>query len=64
MDMTKPKKAPSPIYVRPTHDLRRQLDARAKEERRSVKAVVEAALYAYLKTDAREVRAWRPEVRP
>jgi predicted transcriptional regulator len=53
--MLKPKKAPTPIYVRPTHDLRRQLDARAKQERRSVKAVVEAALFAYLKTDAGEV---------
>ena len=53
--MTKRKQPPTPIYVRPTESLREQLDARAKAERRTVKAVVEAALWAYLKTDANEV---------
>lgn len=53
--MTKKKQSPTPIYVRPTDALREQLDARAKQERRTVKAVVEAALWAYLKTDAGEV---------
>ncbi len=48
--MTKPKKDPTPIYVRPTHDLRRQLDERAKRERRTVQAIVEAALSAYFQT--------------
>lgn len=55
VDMTKKKQPPTPIYVRPTDTLREQLDARAKQERRTVKAVVEAALWAYLKTDVGEV---------
>jgi predicted transcriptional regulator len=47
--MTK-RKPPTPIYVRPTPELRERLDARAKAERRTVRAIVEAALAVYLQT--------------
>ena len=42
-----------PIYVRPTREIRAALDARAEAERRTVRAVVEAALSAYLQTPVR-----------
>lgn len=42
---------PSILYVRLSDpDLRPALDARAEQERRTVRAVVEAALRAYLAT--------------
>lgn len=40
----------TPIYIRTTSELRVALDARARAERRTVRAVVEAALAAYLQT--------------
>jgi predicted transcriptional regulator len=45
--MTK-RKSPTPIYVRPTPELRERLDARAKAERRTLAAVVTQALEQYL----------------
>ena len=54
--MRKPKRPVPvvvPIYVRPTAEIRAALDARAEAERRTVRAVVEAALTAYLQTPVR-----------
>lgn len=45
----RPKQATAtPVYVRPTVELRALLDERVKEERRTYQAVVLAALWAYL----------------
>jgi hypothetical protein len=51
--MTKKQPRPRPIYVEPPDDLRDLLDERATAERRTVKAVVLAALAAYLATEVR-----------
>lgn len=56
--MNKPsKKQPPvvvpPVYVRLDVELREELDRRAQAERRTVRAVVEAALQAYLATPVR-----------
>lgn len=42
-----------PVYVRLDAELREELDRRALAERRTVRAVVEAALQAYLSTPVR-----------
>lgn len=39
---------PTPVYVRPTMELRALLEERVKQERRTYQAVVLAALWEYL----------------
>ena len=48
--MTRARKQspPRPIYIRPPAALRQALEARCEEERRTLTAVVVAALEAYL----------------
>jgi len=46
MKKTKPHR-PTPIYIRPTPELRARLDAQCEKERRSIYAVVTAALEQY-----------------
>lgn len=47
MKKTKPQRRPTPIYIRPTPELRARLDAQCEKERRSIHTVVSAALEQY-----------------